>query len=162
MIVCGLMLSIGGYFVYQQFFNQFSLEFSEYYQQAEDFEEIEPLLNQYFKAVQSAYDRSDKENLETFVLDDSYEAIADVLNEMNKRHSDKMGSFFSMSDAEKISYNAASKLYLCFLKTNLIIIGKEVLLIENDNHLYKPDWFIELNDTLLECYNEYANGNSEF
>ena len=162
MVVCGLVLSIGGYFVYQQFFNQFSLEFSEYYQQAEGFEEIEPLLNQYFNAVQSAYDRSDKENLETFVLDDSYEAIADVLNEMNEQHSDKIGGFFSMSDAEKVSYNAASKLYLCFLKTNLIIIEKKALLIANDDHLYKPYWFVELNDTLLDCYNEYANGNGEF
>ena len=67
-----------------------------------------------------------------------------------------------MSDAEKVSYNAASKLYLCFLKTNLIIIEKKALLIANDDHLYKPYWFVELNDTLLDCYSEYANGNGEF
>ena len=161
-IACVLAISVGGYFVYQQCFNRFSLEFSEYYQQAEDFEELEPLLNQYFGAVQAAYDRSDKQNLETFVWDESYEEVKNTLKEMSEISSDKMSGFFSMTEAEKGSYNAALKIYNSSLKINVLITEKDALLVANYNHLYKPEWFSELNDSLLEAYDEYANGNGEF
>ncbi len=163
-IACVLVLSVGGYFVYRYVLpsKEFSLEFSEYYQGAEDFEELEPLLNQYFGAVQAAYDKSDKENLESFVLDESYEDVGAILKEMYEVSSDKMGDFWSMADAEKSSYNAALKLYRLYLKTGLIVSEKDFLLVANYNHLYKPEWFAELNDFLLEAYDECANGNGEF
>lgn len=161
-VACVLLVSAGGYLVYQQFLNQFSLEFSEYYQQAEDFEELEPLLNQYFGAVQAAYDRSDKENLETFVLDDSYEEVFKILSDRQAKCDEKFNSIFSLDDDEQKSYLATLNLFHPFLKIHALILEKDVLLVANDYHAPNTAWFNKMSETLFEIYSEYANGNGEF
>lgn len=162
-VACVLLVSAGGYLVYQQFLNQFSLEFSEYYQQAEDFEELEPLLNQYFGAVQAAYDRSDKENLETFVLDDSYEEVEAILSKKQKNHSDKFAEIVTLSPYEQEPYMAALKLYRLYLKVGLLISERDLIVISNtSDSIYNPEWFAELDASLLDVYDECANGNGEF
>lgn len=160
-VACVLIVSAGGYLVYQQFFNQFSLEFSEYYQQAEDFEELEPLLNQYFGAVQAAYDRSDKENLETFVLDDSYEEVFKILSDKQDKCDEKFSSISSLDDDEQKSYLATLKLLHPFLKIHAFILEKDVLLVANDYHAPNSEWFNKMTEILFEIYSEYANGNGE-
>ena len=45
-----------------------NITFSEYYQNADDYEKIYPLLNEYFSCIQSAYDKYDKYDLDSFLL----------------------------------------------------------------------------------------------
>lgn len=162
-VACVLAISVGGYFVYRYVLpnKEFSLEFSEYYQQAEDFEELEPLLNQYFGMVQAAYDRSDKQNLETFVLDDSFEEVAKILTDKRDAHSDTLGLSFYLSDDEQESYYAALDLYYHFSTLHLLILEKNALLVANNYHAPNPEWFNEFSDTFSEIYTEYALGNGE-
>lgn len=160
-IACVLVLSVGGYFVYQQCFNRFSLEFSEYYQQAEDFEELEPLLNQYFGAVQAAYDRSDKQNLETFVLDESYE---EARNNLKKRY-DVCNSNFATSttlnQVEMRAYAAELAMFLQFSEIETLIAERDVHLGFGYTQQNGKDWFSGLAKMLSDAYSEYANGNGE-
>lgn len=162
-IACVLVLSVGGYFVYRYVLpsKEFALQFSEYYQQAEDFEELEPLLNQYFGAVQAAYDRSDKENLETFVLDESYEEIFEILSDRQDECDEKFDSLLSLSDEEQKNHLATLKLLFPFLKIHAFILEKNFLLAVNDGHVSNIEWFEKFETNLSDIYIEYAQGNGE-
>lgn len=162
-IACVLALSVGGYFVYRYVLpsKEFSLEFSEYYQQAEDFEELEPLLNQYFSAVQEAYDKSDKENLETFVLDESYEEIFEILSDRQEEYDGKLDSLLSLSDEEQKAYLATLKLFHPFLKIHAFILEKDVLLVANDYRAPNVEWFEKFEKNLSDIYIEYTQGSGE-
>lgn len=148
-----------------------TLEFSEYYQSADNFEEIEPLLNQYFSMVQTAYDNSDKTNLESFVLDDGYEEVADALEEIRDEITDSSSSI-SIYDKPALKQQSVqlklvlpySYIYIKIFERNAIVEAKlleeqrtgEKLQAEN------PEWFTELGEKLSETYTEYAEGNEEY
>lgn len=164
-VACVLAISVGGYFVYRYVLpnKEFSLEFSEYYQQAEDFEELEPLLNQYFGMVQAAYDRSDKQNLETFVLDDSFEEVEAILSQKQKIHTDKFAEVVTLTPHKQEPYMAALELYRLYLKVALLISERDFIVVSNTSgFIYNPEWFTELHDSLLDVYNECAYNNGEF
>ena len=61
-----------------------NLTFSEYYQNADDFEKIYPLLNEYFACIENAYKESDKTDLNSFVLSDDYNDISNQLSAISK------------------------------------------------------------------------------
>lgn len=138
-----------------------TLEFSEYYQSADNFEEIEPLLNQYFSMVQAAYDNSDKTNLESFVLDDGYEEVADALKEISDEVSDNFDNI-SIYDKQALKQQAVQlKLIHPYLLVEVKIAEQNLLLSANYDHLEKPAWFTELEDKLSDTYAEYAEGDGE-
>lgn len=140
-----------------------TLEFSEYYQSADNFEEIEPLLNQYFSMVQAAYDNSDKTNLESFVLDDGYEEVADSLTAMQT----KLFNDFSVilragSDSAKQTYLAEAELLEPFSHIEAKIAESTLLLEDTiNNHVRDTDWFDDLSEIISDAHTEYAEGNGE-
>lgn len=138
-----------------------TLEFSEYYQSADNFEEIEPLLNQYFSMVQAAYDNSDKTNLESFVLDDGYEEVADALKEISDEVSDGFSDALYKSEQGREAYAAQLRLLQPYLFVEYKIAEQNLLLSANYDHLEKPAWFTELEDKLSDTYSEYAEGDGE-
>ena len=163
-IACVLAISVGGYFVYRYVLpnKEFSLEFSEYYQQAEDFEELKPLLNQYFGMVQAAYDRSDKQNLESFILGEDYEEAKQLLKQKNEEITDKSNNP-SLTNDEQKAYGIAFGAILPFAYVEYQISSCNLLIAgSNDGFAYNPDWFEELKDYLDETYVEYAEGNGRF
>lgn len=64
-----------------------NITFSEYYQNANDYEKIYPLLNEYFSYIQSAYEKSDKSDLGSFVLPDDYKNVSNQLSEISNDNS---------------------------------------------------------------------------
>ena len=140
-----------------------TLEFSEYYQSADNFEEIEPLLNQYFSMVQAAYDNSDKTNLESFVLGDGYEEVADSLTTMQT----KLFNDFSVilragSDSAKQTYLAEAKLLEPFSHIEAKIAESTLLLEDTiNNHVRDTDWSDDLSEIISDAHTEYAEGNGE-
>ena len=140
-----------------------TLEFSEYYQSADNFEEIEPLLNQYFSMVQAAYDNSDKTNLESFVLDDGYDKIADSLTAMQtKLFNDFSTILRAGSDSAKQTYLAKAQLLEPFSHIEAKIAEGTLSLEDTiNNHVRDSDWFDDLSGIISDVYIEYAEGNGE-
>lgn len=147
-----------------------TLEFSEYYQSADNFEEIEPLLNQYFSMVQTAYDNSDKTNLESFVLDDGYEEVADALEEIHDKI-DNSSSSLSIYDKQSLKQQIIQlKLMHPYLFVQFKIAERKAILSAKSEveertgeklQAENPEWFTELGEKLSETYTEYAEGNGE-
>ena len=67
--------------------NLINLKFSEYYQNADDYEKIYPLINKYLYYIQNAYDKSDKSDLSSFVLSDEYTKVSNQLSEISNDNS---------------------------------------------------------------------------
>lgn len=140
-----------------------TLEFSEYYQSADNFEEIEPLLNQYFSMVQAAYDNSDKTNLESFVLDDGYEEVADALEEIRDEIDDISIYDKQILKQHVIQLNLVHPYLLVhakILERDAIVNAKSLEEQRTGERLQaeNPEWFTELNEELSETYTEYVEG----
>lgn len=129
------------------------LVFSEYYQSAKDFEEMSPLLNDFFICVQNAYEKSDKLNFSSFVLADEYTYLSERLSAMAD---DTSGQF--VDGKVNNAYIARVKILRPYLYVEYHLAKKGLLGFSNTEN---AEWFNELNDILLDSYNEYANGTGE-
>lgn len=136
-----------------------NLIFSEYYQSADKYEEIQPLLNDYFFCIQNAYDASDKKNLESFILSDEYEDVSEKLGE-------KLDDFDKLIDElikEGKDFSEESRatlgLLLPYQKVELAISERNLCLSAGVD--VSPDWFDELNECLTNAYEEYENGTGD-
>lgn len=135
--------------------NTVNLTFSEYYQNADDFEKIYPLLNEYFACIENAYKESDKTDLNSFVLSDDYNDISNQLSAISKDDS-KMRVNGELNTSDE--YIARIKIINPYLQTELHLSGKELLKTSNS---INENWFKELETILTEIYSEYENGTGK-
>lgn len=129
-----------------------NITFSEYYQNADDYEKIYPLLNEYFSCIQSAYDKSDKSELGSFVLPDEYTNVSNQLSEISN---DSSGLIVDGKTNLSKEYLARLQLLEPYLRAEVIIAEKEMLSSPND------DWFNEVAVFLTSTYSEFQNGAGE-
>lgn len=135
--------------------NSTTLIFSQYYQDADDFEEISPLLKAYFDCIQSAYDNSDKKDLNTFILPDEYINISKQLSEISNDNSDMIVDGKTNTSNE---YIGRLQLIEPYLQIEVKLQSKEMLQTSNTSN---EKWFTELNSLLSEIYSEYKNGDGK-
>ena len=132
-----------------------NLTFSEYYQNADDFEKIYPLLNEYFACIENAYKESDKMDLNSFVLSDNYNDISNQLSTISKDDS-KMRVNGELNTSDE--YIARIKIINPYLQMELHLNGKELLKTSNSTN---ENWFKKLETILTEIYSEYENGTGK-
>lgn len=130
-----------------------NLKFSQYYQKADDYDKIYPLLNVYFSGIRNAYNKSNKEDLNSFSLPDNFSETAKKLSDISNDHSG-----IRISDGQINTSNE----YIARLKILEPYLRMEVCLAERDM-LSSPneDWFEKLNNLLSETYMEYETGTGE-
>lgn len=126
--------------------------FSEYYQNADDYEKIYPLLSEYFFCIQSAYDKSDKSDLESFVLPDNYTNVSNQLSEISN---DNSGFVINGKTNLSKEYLARLQLLEPYLRAEAIIAEKAMLSSPNE------EWFTNMNTFLKNALSEYENGTGE-
>ncbi len=126
--------------------------FSEYYQNADDYEKIYPLLSEYFSCIQSAYDKSDKSNLDSFVLPDEYTNVSNRLSEISNDSSELIVDGKTNLSKE---YLARLQLLELYLRAEVLLVEKEMLSSPNE------EWFTNMNTFLKNALSEYKNGTGE-
>ena len=131
------------------------LKFSEYYQNADDYEIIYPLLNEYFTCVQNVYEESDKVDLNSFVLPDKYDEICNQLSEISN---DTSGMMIDGKLNTSDEYRTRLKLINPFLQVEVHLKGGDLIKAVNSSN---EEWFSELDELLTEIYYEYENGTSK-
>lgn len=129
-----------------------NIAFSEYYQNADDYEKIYPLLNKYFSCMQSAYDKSDKSDLESFVLQDEYTNVSNQLSDISN---DNSGFIVDGKTNLSKEYLARLQLLEPYLQAEVYIAQKAMLSSPND------EWFKEVDIFLTSTYSEFQNGTEE-
>lgn len=129
-----------------------NIAFSEYYQNADDYEKIYPLLNKYFSCMQSAYDKSDKSDLESFVLQDEYTNISNQLSDISN---DNSGFIVNGKTNLSKEYLARLQLLEPYLRAEVLLVEKEMLSSPNE------EWFTNVNTFLTNALSEYENGTGE-
>lgn len=137
-----------------------NLTFSQYYQNADDYDKIYPLLNEYFSSIQNAYNNSDKSDLDTFTLPNEYKDISNSLAEISN---DNSGAVVDGKTNLSEEYLARLKLLEPYLRMEYYLAQKDLLIVGNSSSETSPneDWFEKLNDLLLEIYMEYETGTGE-
>lgn len=137
-----------------------NLTFSEYYQSADDYEKIYPLLNEYFSYVQSAYDKSDKSDLNSFVLSNNYVNVSSQLSEISN---DNSGFIVDGKPNLSKEYLARLQLLEPYLQMEYYIAQNDLLLLGNGNSeaVLNEEWFNEVDSFLTNTFSEYENGEGE-
>ena len=136
--------------------NSLNITFSEYYQNADDYEKIYPLLNEYFSCIQSAYDKSDKSDLESFVLPDEYTNVSSQLSEISN---DNSGFIVDGKTNLSKEYLARLQLLEPYLEMEYFIKQKDLLSVGNGNSkiALNDEWFNEVDAFLTATYSKYEN-----
>ena len=129
-----------------------NITFSEYYQNADDYEKIYPLLNEHFSCIQSAYDKSNKSDLESFVLPDEYTNVSNQLSEISN---DNSGFIVDGKTNLSKEYLARLQLLEPYLRAEVLLTEKEMLSSP------KEEWFMDINTFLTNTFSEYENGAGE-
>lgn len=134
-----------------------ALEFSQYYQNADDYEKIQPLMTKYFSCIQNAFDESDKSNLNTFILSDEYKEASNSLSEISN---DNSGSVVNGETNISKEYLARLQLLEPYLRMEYYLAQKDLLLKGNGNSnvALNKDWFSEVKGFLTNTYSEFENG----
>lgn len=132
-----------------------NLTFSEYYQNADDYEKIYPLLNEYFTCIQNAYDESDKENFDTFKLPEKY---SDITSQLSTISNDDSGMIINGSINTSDEYLARIQLMNPYLQIEVHLREKELLETSNSS---SEEWFSELNTLLTDSYSEYQDNHDD-
>lgn len=130
-----------------------NLTFSQYYQNADDYDKIYPLLNEYFSGIQNAYNKSDKENLNTFSLPDNFSEVVKKLSDISNDDSGIRTSDGQLNTSNE--YIARLKILEPYLRMEVCLAERDVLSSPNE------DWFAKLNNLLSETYIEYKTGTGE-
>lgn len=137
-----------------------NLSFSEFYQNANDYEKIYPLLNEYFSFIQNAYDKSDKSDLDSFVLSNEYTKVSNQLSEISN---DNSGFIVDGKINLSKEYLARLRLLEPYLEMEYYIKQKDLLLVGNGNSkvAFNEEWFNEVDAFLTNTISEYENGLGE-
>lgn len=129
------------------------LVIAEQYQIATDYKQIEPLLKEYFTIIEEAYNNSDKQNIETFILPDRYNEVDTALD--NLQNSTDMSNIISGGDEAMIAYQKKLALLQPYLKIELKIAEKNLLGTAGNSS--NKEWFNSLSSTLTEAYEHYSS-----
>lgn len=141
------------------------LSFSEYYQGAEDFDEISPQLELYFSLIETAYENSNKKSLSSFVLSEEYDEVRDTLQSFYDALKNERNDMAQIED--DISYALAEKSYISKLKLLSpyiqveSIIAEQKLMLQASPHIKDEDWFDKLNTVIKDSVREYLMGTGE-
>lgn len=136
-----------------------NLSFSDYYKEAEGFDEIRPYLEEYFSYVRSAYEESNKKDIESFKLADGYENSRNALAEFSQSNTDLSETNGGENSAHE-NYLVKLKLLEPYLQIEMMLNEKDVLLSAN-KHIENEDWFQRLNTLIWDSIDEYRRGTGE-
>ena len=131
------------------------LVIAPHYKTALDYEQIEPLLKDYFSMMEESYANSDKQNLETFVFCDEYTEVVAVLRRLSE--STDMSTIIGSED-KQLMIACQKKLALLepFLRVEVKISERNLLIAAG--HQSNEEWFESFESTLAKSYEHY---NSE-
>ena len=129
-----------------------NITFSEYYQNADDYEKIYPLLNEYFSYIQSAYEKSNKSDLNSFVLPDEYTNVSNQLSEISN---DNSGFIVDGKTNLSKEYLARLQLLEPYLQSEVLLAEKVMLPSPNE------EWFVNMGTFLTDTLSEYEIGVGE-
>lgn len=132
-----------------------TLTFADSYSTALDYEQIAPLLEEYFSIVYNAYEHSDKQKLKTFELSSEYDDIVKQLEDLN--YSLDLSELISAGDEAMEAYLQKLALYTPYRRIE-IIIAKYDLLVAAGNST-NEEWFDSLIDELENAYEQYSTGD---
>lgn len=135
-----------------------TLTFSDYYQSAEDFDEIEPQISMYFSCIRDAYENSNQKDLKSFSLAKEYNDAKDKLKSFTQADVD-LSSILDSDDGLSKSI-AKEKLLRPFLQIEQMLSERDVLLSTNQ-HLENEQWFEDLNALVWNSIDEYRRGTGE-
>lgn len=132
-----------------------TMSFSDYYQSADNFDEIEPALNLYFSCIRAAYDSSNKDSLKSFELADEYIGAKETLSALSQSNGD-LPDILGNDDAMK---TALVKLQLLepYLKIEAML-DERLLLLEENKNAKNSQWFDSLNSLVWNSIDEYRRG----
>lgn len=132
-----------------------TMSFSDYYQNADGFDEIEPALNLYFSCIRSAYDNSNKASLKSFKLADEYIDAKNALKKFSQSNGD-LSDILGNDDAMERTL-AKLKLLEPYLKIETML-EERLLLLEGDKNAKDTQWFGSLNSLVWDSIDEYRRG----
>ena len=117
-------------------------------------------MNEYFSCVQSAYDKSDKSDLNSFVLSDDYMSISNQLSEISN---DNSGFIVDGKTNLSKEYLARLQLLEPYLEMEYFIKQKDLYSAGNGNSAIalNEEWFKEVDAFLTATYSEYEDGIGE-
>lgn len=133
------------------------LVYSNYYQNATDFEEIRPALDQYFNSILSAYEESNKKDLNTFILSDSYRNAKSILSSISSDVD--FSSAISGNDDDKKHYLAKLKLLEAYAKIEVALAERDILIAVGSNDNEK--WFNDLDETIWKYFDLFRKEITE-
>lgn len=133
-----------------------SLSFSDYYKEADGFDEIRPYLEEYFSYIRSAYEKSDKSDMESFVLAEGYESAKNTLAEFSQSNSD------SYENDESTLESSLAKLQLLepYLQIE-VMLNERTVLLSSSKHVENEEWFQRLNTLVWDSIDEYRRGTGD-
>lgn len=113
-------------------------------------------MNKYFSCIQSAYDKSDKSDLESFVLPDEYTNVSSQLSEISN---DNSGFIVDGKTNLSKEYLARLQLLEPYLEMEYFIKQKDLLSVGNGNSkiALNDEWFNEVDAFLTATYSKYEN-----
>lgn len=132
-----------------------TMSFSDYYQNADSFDEIEPALNLYFSCIRSAYDNSNKVSLKSFELADEYIDAKNALEAFSQSNGDLSDVLGNDDVMEKTL--AKLKLLEPYLEIETML-KERLLLLEDDKNAKDTQWFGSLNSLVWDSIDEYRRG----
>lgn len=135
-----------------------TMTFSDYYRNAESFNEIGPQISIYFSCIRAAYDGSNKTNLESFSLPNEY---GDARGELLSFAQADIDLSDILNSDDGLAQNIAKeKLLRPFLQIEQMLNEKDVLLSANQ-HVKNEQWFEDLNALVWNSIDEYRRGTGE-
>lgn len=141
------------------------LSFSEYYQNADDFDEISQQLELYFSLIETAYENSNKKKLASFVLSEEYEDVQGALALFSDSLKNEHDDIAKIED--DILRANTEKAYICKLKllspyTQIeSLIAEQKLMLKTSPNAKDEEWFDELNTVVKDSVKEYLMGTGE-
>lgn len=125
----------------------FTISFSEYYRDADDFNKIEPALNQYFDCIKTAFEKSNEKSLESFTLPDTYSSIQSTLASLSQAETDLTSD----------TYLAKLNLLEPYLQIEVLLAERTLLLSNGDTT--DEEWFERLDTLFWDSIDEYRRGD---
>ncbi len=129
------------------------LVIADYYKTATDYNQIEPLLKEYFSVLEEAYANSDKVEFDTFILPDRYNEVKTELNSL--QGATDISDILSGGDDAMLAYQKKLALLQPYLEIEVEIAAKNLLVAAGTNS--DEEWFNTLYFAITEAYEYYSN-----
>lgn len=134
------------------------ITYSEYHQNALNFNAYKPLLEKLLNKIQKAYDGSDKKALKSFKLDDDFKSVSDELQVKLDEMIEADGT--TAEAAQKYLKSAAARTKVNQMVAVLLAdIANHDILMQGEENKVDEAWFTKLDKDLKAIRSELANGN---